>query len=204
MLCRKMFKLAAIALIVGWLSSACNANLSPPVDGLLLVSEPFVEQKQGYTIRYPQGWAYRWEDYGDGVRFFPESEADQQDFLSAPTVSIGVGPIDALFDKVDPTANAQTILELFLEEQVLNIGLDSGEGWVEKVESITVDGHDAAAATLGGIWDDTNFGARFVFVHTRDRGAVILGTAPSEAWKVFDPTFQGMLDSMTFIEPTDE
>ncbi len=202
MLCQKMFKLAAIVLVVGWLSSACNASVSPPVDSLLLVSEPFVEQKQGYTIRYPQGWAYRWEDYGDGVRFFQEGEADQQEFLSGPTVSIGVGPIDA-FNELDPTADAQTILEFFLEEQWLRLNSDE-ERWVEKVESITVDGHDAAVATLGGIWDDTSFGARAVFVHTGDRGAVILGTAPSEAWEVFNPTFNDMLDSMTFIEPTDE
>ena len=202
MLCRKMFKLVAIALVVGWLSSACNASVSSPVDGLLLVSEPFVEQKQGYTIRYPQGWTYQWEDYGDGVRFFEEGEADQQDFLPGPTVSIAVAPIEA-FDEVDQTADAQTILEVFLEEQMLNLNSNE-EGWVEKVESITVDGNDAAVATLRGIEDGTDFTARLVFVHAGDRGAIILGIVQSEAWEIFNPTFEDMLASMTFIEPSDE
>ena len=78
------------------------------------------------------------------------------------------------------------------------------EGRVENVESITVDGNDAAVATIGGIEDDTDFTGRLVFVHTGDRGAIILGIAESKTWKAFDPTFAEMLDSMTFIEPVDE
>ncbi len=205
MLCRKMFKLMTVTLVVGWLLSACNASVSPPLNDQLLVSEPFSEQKKGYTIRYPQGWMYRWVDDGDAVHFFEEDKANQQNILPGPTVTIAVGPIEA-FGEADKTADAQTMLKALLEGQSFKLNSKAGrrEGWVEKIESLTVGGKDAAVATLRGTEDGTNFAARFVFVHTGDRGAIIFGVAQSEAWEIFNPTFEAMLDSMTFIEPSDE
>ncbi len=199
---QKMFKLAAIALLVGCLASACNASAPPPGDGLVLVDEPFVEQKKGYTIRYPQGWTYQWKDYGDEVQFSEAGKADQQNFLPGPGVSIAVGSIEGF--GIGSAGDARTILDSFLEGQMFNLNSTEEEGWVEKVENITVDGHDAAIATLKGTQDGTNFDVRFVFVHAGDRGAIILGVGQSEIWEAFNPTFESMVASMTFIEPVDE
>ena len=200
-----MFKFMIITLVAGWLLGACNPSIHLPIDDPLLVSEPFIEQKQGYTIRYPQGWMYRWEDHGDAVHFFEEDKADQYNIVPGPTVVIAVGPIEA-FDEADKTADAQTILKAFLQGQSFNFNSKSGsrEGQVEKVEQTTVDGKDAAVATLKGTEAGTNFAARFVFVHTGDRGAIILGVGQDELWEAFNPTFERMLASMTFIKPSDE
>jgi hypothetical protein len=195
---QKTCKLVIVVLIVGCLLSACNAGASPGP----LVDEPFVEQRQGFTIRYPEDWTYQWEDHGDGVQFLAPGMADQESFLPGPSVSIAVAPIEAL-GTAARTSDAKTMLDAFLEGLMYNVG-SGEEGWVEETESITVDGNDAAVVTIGGVEDGTDFTGRLVFVHTGDRGAIVLGLAESKTWKAFDPTFEEMLASMTFIEPVDE
>jgi len=194
-----------IFVLLAWILSACNTSFPPPVDDQLLISEPFVEEKKGFTIRYPQGWEYRWEDFGDAVRFFETGKINQQNILFDPTVTVVVGPIEA-FDETNKTTDAQTILKAILEGPSFNPNSKAGkrEGWKKKVERITVDGKDAAIADLEGTEADINFAARLVFVHTGNRGAIILGMGQSEAWEVFNPTFEAMLASMIFIEPSDE
>lgn len=199
MLYRNMFKLVIIGLLIGWLLSACQASRISLLDDQLLVEEPFVEQKKGYSIRYPQGWTYRWEDHGDAVRFFEEDKGSQQNILSDPNVTIFLGPIEAFYE-ADQTADAQIILKAFLEGPDFNLNSDVGrrEGKIEKIETMTVDGRDATIALLTGTEAGTEFTARFVFVHTGDRGAIIFGAGQSEEWEIFNPTFEAMLASITF------
>ena len=124
-----------ILVLLGWILSTCNTSGRPPVDGQLLVSDPFVEGKKGFTIRYPQGWEYRWEDHGDVVRFFEENKVNQKHILPGPTVIIVVGPIEA-FDETEETADAQTILKAIIEGPSFNLSSKAGhrEGWVKNVE----------------------------------------------------------------------
>lgn len=189
--------------LVGWILSACNIDASLPVDGRRLVSEPFVEEKKGYTICYPQGWMYRWEDHGDAVRFFEASQSEPISLLPGPTVIIFVAPIEA-FEEAKNRTDAQAILKAFLNGPSFNLNSKAGkrEGSVEKIDPITVDGEDAAAATLRGMENGINLSARFVFVHTSDRGAFILAASQREDWEAFNPLFDAMLASMTFVEPS--
>lgn len=189
--------------LAGWILSACNIGASLPVGNQRLVSEPFVEEKKGYTIRYPQGWMYRWEDYGDAVRFFEAGQADKTNLLPGPTLIIFVGPIEAFEDTKNAT-DPQVILKTLLNGPSFNLNSKAGEreGSVEKIDPITVDGEDAAVATLRGIENGIDFSARIVFVHTGDRGAFILATSQREDWKAFNPLFEAMLASMAFVEPS--
>lgn len=192
-----------ILVLSGCLLYNCNTGAFPPVDDHLLVGEPFIEQKKGYTIRYPQGWMYRWEDHGDAARFFKGGQADQINPLPGPTVIIVVGPIEA-FEEARNTTDPQVILKSFLDGQSLNLNSKAGkrEGSVEKIVPVTVGGKDAAIATLKGSENGINFTAQFVFVHTGDRGAFIFAVGQNEEWEIFNPTFDAMLATMTFIEPS--
>lgn len=167
--------------------------LSP---ALPLGEETYSSAEAGFSIGYPEGW----QAIGFGpIAFIAESEeAMSGDTPTSPFILISVDSLENVYD-VDASSatNAEEMLAVVTEDFESDTSVEVGE-----VEGLRVGGEDAAAVDIWGEDEGIQLAGRIVAVYMDDRGAVIIGIAPAEAWQDFRGTFDAILDSVTFFAPT--
>jgi hypothetical protein len=179
---------SVLALIV----AACGAT-----PALELEDEPFRDQANGYSIRYPQGWQYVYLERVGGHVFYDSGEPIEdimalRAVAEVPVVIVIAGPLDAI-PHVPPEGvrDSETMLNAFLAW----LG-DAQDGKMGRVRTISMAGQDASAADIRWTAGETKTAGRAVAVYLGDRGFFIEGAGRAENWNAFESTFEAILESI--------
>lgn len=196
---QRMFGVLAVALVLlATVLAACGEEYK----GLPLAEEPYRNEDYGFTIRYPEGWEchfHRSDFYGDMVWCIRWDKVLWVAILTSPTENW----------EFEGRSRAQHNREI-LEQALLYIfRYEPEEPEFGTVRTTKVGRHDAAYVDIPV--NDPVPGDPIVFrvvcAEVGDQVVAIIGEAylPDEAWEEiipsFIPTFEAMLESMTFFEP---
>jgi hypothetical protein len=190
---RIVWLLSILALMV----VACGAP--PPLE---LGDEPFRDQANGYSLRYPQGWQHVYVEHVGGEVFYQGGEPieDIVALRAVPEVPIIVVIAGSVDDIAGPSLagieDSKAMLEVFLAW----LG-DVEGGKVGRVRTGTVAGQPAAAADIR--WPflldpGTTVTGRAVAVLMGEQAFFIEAAGRAESWTAFEPTFEAILDSVAF------
>lgn len=169
-----------------------------PLPGLPLGSEPFRSAAGGYTVRYPDGWQLL--DLMGMVIFFPTEEVLESETPNEVLVMAEGGPLANLeLVEVDLSSAADSREMLTLSLQAMGQGdstfqageVHEGRAGTEKAAYADISGEEAGVPVAG----------RLVCVHLGENGVRLVAAGPADRWKEFVPTFEAMMDSMTFFPP---
>jgi hypothetical protein len=167
---------------------------------LNLTSE-YTDAETGLSLRLPEGWA---AISFFGMTIIGESEealGTATDQVPDVVILVATGSAEDL--DVDLT-DVQSPADLFKEAEDLALGEDVEIGEVEELE---VDGYPAAAAEMTNVVFDSDSEAPMngyivaVILADQARVAMFVGAATPDRWEETLPTFQAIVESMTFAEP---
>ncbi len=184
-----------LILILALVVVACSA-----APALELEDEPFRDQANGYSIRYPQGWQHVYLERIGGQVFY-HSDEPIEDIVATravaevPIVIVIAGPLDGIpHVSLDGVQDSKAVLGAFLAW----VG-DVQGGKVGRMRTITVaDQHAATADIRWPAWlvPDTTVTGRAVAVHLGKRAFFVEAAGRAENWRQFEPTFEAMLESI--------
>jgi hypothetical protein len=173
--------------------AACGA-----APALELKDEPFRDQANGYSIRYPVGWQHVYLERVGGLVLYQSGEPIEdimglRAVAQVPVVVIIAGPLEAVpYVSLDDVHNSKTMLQAFLAW----LG-DAKDGRIGRIRTITVAGRDGAVADIRWSQGETIMAGSAVAVYLGDRGVFIEGAGQADSWKAFEPTFEASLESVT-------
>jgi hypothetical protein len=173
-------------LVLGIILGACGASGKR----LRLAKQPYRNAQAGFSIRYPEGWDY--QEYTTDVLF---SQSGEMHFGTAPTLAlvVFVGTIPQSHADGAETAVA------FLEDTyglTDEIGIEFGP-----IQEGRVGTEDGASVEVRAESDDGPIAGRLDCVHRGTFFVLIQAGGPVDDWQSFLPTYEAMLQSMTFFEP---
>jgi hypothetical protein len=182
--------------VLAFVVAACGAT-----PALELEDEPFRDQVNGYSMRFPQGWQHVYLERVGGEVFYHGSEPIEdivalRAVAEVPIVVIIAGPLDDIpLVSLDGVQDSRAMLEAFLAW----LG-DVEGGKIGRVRTITVGGHRAAAADIR--WPflpapDTTVAGRAVAVFLGEWVFFVEAAGRAKSWKPFEPTFEAILESVT-------
>jgi hypothetical protein len=162
-----------------------------PVSEVDLADEPFVNEANGYSIAYPDGWQSM--DMDTMVIFVQDLMTMNTDM---PTAIVVMADTIEAFLGGALVGISQDDLEAVMALAATQMGEDMELG---DVETLTVDDAPAAGAELIGTSEETANMTGYVVLALGDtQAAMIMAMAPQDQWTALEPVFWAMLDTFTF------
>ncbi len=166
-----------------------------PAGAFELAAEPFVNEANGYSIAYPEGWQSM--DMGTMVIFVSDLASMSAD---SPTAVVVMADTVENFLEGAMVGISGDQLEAVLTVAATQMGEDFVLG---EAQSLTANDMPAAGAEISGTADDgTPMAGYLALVLGDTHAAMILGAMPADSWPAFAPTFFAMLDTLTFSAET--
>lgn len=151
-----------------------------------------VSENTGITVRYPGDWAMD-DNFMLMLASDPEMMAGGEDFTSGALLVAFNGPIDE-FESPDPT----DILEV--SSDTFDLGEDST---MSDIEALTINGQDAAKATVTGVGDSGIPLTALVHVIVNGENVVIMMAAtPTDGAEEYVPVLEAIASSVTVSAPS--
>lgn len=160
--------------------------------------EVYYDDENGFALVLPEDWVAG--KSGDGTAMAISDVVWQSDAPNDPFLILIVGAKDEILDGTLATARTA-------DDVLLIAGGNLGQDWETKVTAVSDSSFkDFPAAT--SVLQDANperhpqLKGRAIALLLDDRAAMIWTLAPVDQWEEFQPTLEGILNSITFTKPT--
>lgn len=175
--------------------AACTAQ--PTVPAPSLAEAPYTNLELGYSIRAPQGWVVEEGEEPGFIIFLDNRVKPTSSGLPAMPVSVTVlaGERSSLGVPAGE-ANSGAVFGAFARKIGVGMKIEASAPVAAKVA-----GKPAAKAEVGGTLNvGTELAGRVVLVDLGGRVWGAFALAPAGEWKAFEPYFEQMLGSVTFLK----
>ncbi len=181
-------------------TTATEETSAIPASGeaMPLAAEPVRSEAGGVAIAYPEGWEAM-EMFGFVVIAENENafQADMPD--SAVVMLMSMTSEDLAQEGLASLDDIEADLGKV-------VGQTSEGMTIVSSERIKLGGEDAVSAEYEGTdpESDAKVAGQVLMALVDDRAVMIMGMAPGDAWNNFAATFDAMLETVEFFEPTEE
>jgi hypothetical protein len=173
-----------------------TATPEPVEETVPMAAEPARNEVAGVAIAYPDGW-----ETMDmlGMLLLTPSMANMQSEEDAAAVMV-MGIVGADFEEAGITSLAD------IENDLDSVIGQTTQGMeVISSETVQMGGQEALVLDVAGVEESSGMemNGRVAVTVLEDRAVLVVGMGAVSAWEEIAPSFEAMLNSVTFFEPTE-